>query len=362
MEELESGRNNYESVPGLVWKKDGQVIVNPHPEKIVFNNYPNPARDLLPNDLYAEFPTQRKNFTAMVTSLGCPYECKFCEAGGCTYNPRSPGKVVNEMKECVEKYDIHEIDIFDYEFTAIRSRVKEICRLIKDNNLAITWVCRSRIDTVDQDLLKTMYDSGCRRIYWGIEHGSQEVLDYFGKGIKLDQVVSTIEISKQTGIQNLGFFLVGVPGETKKTVRKTLDFAKKLDLDYVQFSKLLAKPLTPMWKQMVQETGKDYWRDWVLGNEKDRELPRPWLKTITNEEVDKLARWAYIKYHSRLGFLLRHAFNCKSISELLRKSLAYFEMIILQENVSKPAKKFIAYSENIFKVMLKRLEWVKRNG
>ena len=362
LEELASGRNNFENVPGLIWKKDGRVTVNPHPQKIVFDNFPNPARDLLPNELYAEFPTQRKNFTAMVTSLGCPYQCKFCEAGGCAYNPRSPETVFNEMKECAEKYDIHEIDIFDYEFTAIRSRVKEICRLIKDNRLDITWVCRSRIDTVDRELLETMHDAGCRRIYWGIEHGCQEVLDNFGKGITLEQAAGTIEMSKQAGIQNLGFFLVGVPGETKKTVRKTLEFAKKLDLDYVQFSKLLAKPLTPLWKDMVRETGKDYWSGWVSGTEKDGELPRPWLTTMTNEDVDRLARWAYIKYHSRIGFLLRHAFGCKSLGEFLRKFFAYFEMVILQENVSKPAKRFIAYSGNIFKVMLKRLEWVKRNG
>lgn len=362
LEELESGRNNFDSVPGLVWKKNGEVVINPHPQKIVFDKFPNPARDLLPNELYAEFPTQRKNFTVMVTSLGCPYRCNFCEAGGYMYNPRSPQTVVNEMKECVEKYDIHEIDIFDYEFTAIRSRVLEICRLIKEKKLDITWACRSRVDTVDEELLKEMNDAGCRRIYWGIETATKEGLDRLNKGITIEQIIETIRISKRIGIQNLGFFLIGEENETKETVKQKLEFAKKLDLDYVQFSKLLAKPLTPLWREMVETTGKDYWRDWVLGKETDRELPRPWLKYIKNEDVDKLAKWAYVKYHSRIGFLLRHTFKCKSIWEFLRKFFAYLEMVLFQECIAKPVKKFYVYPENILKVVFKKLRWVKNNG
>ncbi|MFH1368921.1 MAG: radical SAM protein [Elusimicrobiota bacterium] len=359
---LESGENDLESVPGLAWKNDGKIIVNPHPQKVDFDKFPNPARDLLPNELYAEFPTQNKNFTVMVTSLGCPFRCSFCEAGGSAYNPRSPETVVSEMKECSEKYGIREIDIFDYEFTGIRSRVSEICRLIKENGLDITWACRSRIDTVDEGLLKEMHSAGCRRIYWGIEHGCQEVLDAMNKGITLEQVENTIAVSKSIGIQNLGFFLVGVPGETKATVKQTLEFAKKLDLEYVQFSKLLAKPGTGMWKEMVAGGWRDYWADWIAGREKDRLLPRPWLKSIKNEEVDKLAKWAYIQYYSRPGFLLRHAFHCRSFAEFFRKFFAFAGMVFSQESVSRAHKNYAAYSENIFKVLAKKLAWVRQNG
>lgn len=362
LEKLENGAQDFEDVPGLAWKKNGEVIVNPHPQQIDFDKFPNPARDLLPNDLYAEFPTQNKNFTVMITSLGCPFRCDFCEAGGYKYNPRSPETVVNEMQECVEKHGIHEIDIFDYEFTGIRSRVQEISRLIKERNLDITWACRSRIDTVDKELLEEMHSAGCRRIYWGIEHGCQHVLDSMHKGITLEQIETTIALSKHIGIQNLGFFLVGVPGETKATVRKTLEFAKKLDLEYVQFSKLLAKPGTGMWKEMVAGGWRDYWADWVSGIEKDRVLPRPWLTSIRNEEVDKLAKWAYVEYYSRPVFLLRHAFQCKSFTEFCRKFFAFIGMVFSQENIPMARKNFSAYSENIFKVITKKLAWVKQNG
>lgn len=362
LERLRSGSADFEGVPGLVWRKEGKVVVNPHPQKIDFDKFPNPARDLLPNDLYAEFPTQRKNFTVMITSLGCPFRCAFCEAGGCEYNPRSPRTVVNEMKECAEKYGISEIDIFDYEFTGIRSRVREICRLIKEEGLEITWACRSRIDTVDEGLLREMHSAGCRRIYWGIEHGCQEVLDAMNKGVTLAQAEATIAASRRAGIQNLGFFLVGVPGETRETVSKTLEFAKKLDLEYVQFSKLLAKPGTGMWKEMVGGGWRDYWSDWVAGREKDRVLPRPWLGKMRNEEVDRLAKWAYISYYARPGFLLRHAFNCRSAGEFLRKFFAFAGMLLSQEGRSKARKGFTAYPENIFRVFARKSAWIRRNG
>ncbi|MBP7216778.1 MAG: B12-binding domain-containing radical SAM protein [Candidatus Omnitrophica bacterium] len=295
------GRRKLNNVVGLAYKEAGVIKLNPV-QQVSFEQFPHPARDLLPNELYAEFPTERKNFTVMVTSLGCPRVCNFCEAGRTAYNPRSPHTVVNEMQECFEKYAIREIDIFDYDFTADKKRALAICQLIKERKLDILWACRSRID-VDLDLLQAMREAGCGRIYYGIESGSQDILDTIQKGITLKRVRETIGYTRQLGMKALGFFLIGAPGDTKKTVRQTVAFAKELKLEYVQFSKTLAKPLTPLWKKMVEETGKDYWREWVLGKEIDRPLERPWTD-LSNSEVDRLAKWAYVSYHSRPGFLL----------------------------------------------------------
>ncbi|HQO58532.1 MAG TPA: radical SAM protein [Candidatus Omnitrophota bacterium] len=345
LEELESGRHDFATVPGLVYKKNGLVLVTPHPQKINFNDFPNPARHLLPNHLYAEFPTERRNFTVMVTSLGCPYGCAFCEAGRTPYNPRSPEKVVAEMEECYLHYGIREIDIFDYEFTGIRDRVMKICQLIKEKNWDMIWACRSRIDTVDVELLSEMKQAGCRRIYFGLESGRQDILDRVQKGYSLKQVQDMIAACSSLGIRTLGFFLVGAPGDTRETVKETVAFAKKLNLDYVQFSKCLAKPLTPLWKDMVAQEQKDYWRDWVLGTETDRELPRPWTE-LTNQEVDQLARWAYISYYARPSFLWKHLLKIGSFLELKRKVLALIDMLWKQEPYSRPEKDFKAFNEN----------------
>jgi radical SAM superfamily enzyme YgiQ (UPF0313 family) len=344
LSELEGGRQ-FQEVPGLVYKEKDRVILTPHPQTIVFDDFPNPARHLLPNHLYAEFPTERKNFTVMVTSLGCPMHCTFCEAGKTAYNPRSPLTVVNEMQECHDRYGVREIDIFDYEFPMVRDRTLAICRELKKRNLDLTWACRSRVDTVNAELLEEMYQSGCRRIYYGIESGSQETLDRIEKGITLKQITETISLTKEIGIRPLGFFLVGVPGETKSSVKHTVRFAKKLNLDYVQFSKLTAKPLTGMWKNMVEETGYDYWKEYILGRTEEKVLPRPWTD-LTNEEIDRLTRWAYVSYHSRPGFLFRMVLQVRSFDEFKRKFRAFMDMVLKQEGKSRADERFMAYDEN----------------
>ncbi len=343
--ELESPNPRFDAVPGLVYKRNNEIIVTAHPQRINFDDFPNPARHLLPNELYAEFPTERRNFTVMVTSLGCPHSCGFCEAGNTSYSPRSAETVVQEIEECYSRYNIREVDIFDYEFTGMRERVLAICELLKEKKLDITWACRSRVDTVDEQLLKEMKDAGCRRIYFGVESGVQQILDRVNKRITLRKVRDVVEVCKEQGIRTLGFFLIGAPGETRETVKETVRFAKELDFDYVQFSKCLAKPLTPLWKQMKQACGKDYWEDWILGKETDRSLDRPWT-ALTDKEVDALARRAYISYYLRFAFLIKAVMRVKSLGELKRKALALFDMLLLQEKVSTVDQEFSAFNEN----------------
>lgn len=342
MEELQ-GNRHFSDVPGLVYKKDGEILVTPGvPER--FEDYPRPARHLLPNELYAEFPTERRNFTVMVTSKGCPRGCTFCEAGRTPYNPRSVMTVVDEMEECVTRHGVHEIDIFDYEFLINRKRSLAICKEMQRRKLDVLWACRARIDSVDDELLREMKAAGCGRVYYGIESGLQSVLDQVNKGITLDQVRETIRLTHKHGIRALGFFLVGTPGETRETLEATLRFARELKLDFVQFSKLTAKPLTPMWKQMVADTGRDYWKDYILGQTEERALPRPWMK-MSNDELDRLTKAAYIQYHRRPSFILRHVLSLKSVDEFKRKFFAFLEMLFRQEDISTPDEHFEAYHD-----------------
>ncbi len=345
---------NLDDVPGLVYKRNGDIIQTPYINDPDFEHYPNPARHLLPNELYAEFPTERKNFTVMVTSKGCPKGCLFCEAGRTRYNARSVEAVMNEIQECYDRHGIREIDIFDYEFLINRKRVLDICKEIQKRKLDILWACRARVDSVDDELLREMKAAGCGRIYFGIESGLQDMLDRVDKGITLERVREAIRLTKSHGIRSLGFFLIGSPGETRETVHQTLKFAKSLGLDYIQFSKTTAKPLTQLWKDLVEETGYDYWREYILGNTDEAVLPRPWTE-LSNDEIDEIAKKAYIKFHSRPFFLLQHVLKVRSFDEFRRKFFAFLEMVFKQEDVSKKDPNFICYGENKGK-----LDWYKK--
>jgi len=350
LEELE-GRRRFADVPGLIYKENGRTTMTPYGRDPVFDDYPNPARHLLPNDLYAEFTTERKNFTVMVTSKGCPNGCLFCEAGHTSYNPRSPQTVLGEIKECRTRYGIREIDFFDYDFCIDRKRTEAICDGIIQNGMDITWACRTRVDCVDEALLRKMKAAGCSRIYFGIESGVQEILDRLNKGISLQQIRDTIETTRSLGIRALGFFLVGSPGETRETFQQTVKFAKSLKLDYVQFSKLTAKPLTPYWRQAVDQTGVDYWREYILGNIEDKSLARPWT-ALANDDIDRLAKKAYVTYHLRPMFLLRHTLQVKSFGEFKRKFYAFLEMMLRQEPIGTLDENFVAYPEDMGKLCL----------
>ncbi|MEM2982894.1 MAG: radical SAM protein [Candidatus Bathyarchaeia archaeon] len=344
LEELE-GKGSFDEVPGLVYKRNGEIRITRYVQED-FDDYPNPARHLLPNELYAEFPTERRNFTVMVTSKGCPMGCLFCEAGRTPYNPRRAETVLREIEECYHRFGIREIDIFDYEFLIDRKRALEIMKGLQRMKLDLIWACRARIDSVDEELLREMKAAGCNRIYFGIESGVQEILDRVNKGITLEQIRETIRFTKKMGIRALGFFLIGSPGETRETVRNTLKFAKVLDLEYIQFSKVTAKPLTPLWRQLVDETGQDYWKDYILGLTEEKVLPRPWTD-LSNEEIDRLTKKAYISYHRRPSFLIRSTLKVRSFEEFKRKFLAFLEMIFNQEDLSTPDEDFEAYHDRV---------------
>jgi len=351
------GMKRFSDIPGLVYKDNGEIKLVPSSDSSFnFNELPNPARHLLQNEIYASFPTKRKNFTAMITSMGCPHRCIFCTVTRTPYSPRCSELVLKEIEECYYKHGIREIDFFDYELTIDRKRVIEICDGIIEKGMDLHWACRTRVDAVDSELLKKMKKSGCDRIYYGIESGVQEILDAIHKDITLEQVREAIALTKKTGIQPLGFFMIGNPGETKETIKKTLQFANSLNLNYIQFGRFNAKPATVIYADLMRSLNMDYWRDYMLGITEPRPLPRPWTK-LTQEEIDKFTKAAYIKFHSRPLFLLKSVLEIKTLPELIRKILAFFEMLLYKDKVSRKPGSFTVYKDyrvsRIFKIWYK---------
>ena len=310
----------FSPIPGACWKeKNGKIHLNPPPKKLVdFDLYPFPARHLLPNHLYHSFVSQRKNFTVMLTSTGCPYRCRFCAIAALKhYRERSWQSVIKELEECYYDFGIREIDFFDATFFINKKRCLKLFEEIRKRKLNIVWTCRTRVDVVDEEILREAARAGCRMIFWGIESASQAVLYRIHKDIKISQTERAIGWAKKFGIRSLGFLMIGNPKDTPARVKRTVEFAKNLGLDYVQICRTIAKPGTELHRELVKKTGRDYWRDFVSFKAGEERLPTPWTN-LSQKEVEDLVKWAYYSFYFRPGYLLRIALKARSFSELLR--------------------------------------------
>jgi anaerobic magnesium-protoporphyrin IX monomethyl ester cyclase len=168
---------------------------------------------------------------------------------------------------------VRELDFFDSSFTIRKERVIAICDEIKRRKLDIVWAARTRVDCISKDVLQSMRSAGCSRIYYGIESGNREILRVLKKSTSLDVIKRVVKETKESGIDTFGYFMVGNPYETPATIRQTIRLSLELDLDYAQFSKVTPMPATEMYTMLMQQTGRDYWREFVL-NPHDDLVPR----------------------------------------------------------------------------------------
>lgn len=310
--------HKFRNIEGLAWKENGKIQINPPSHEVAnFDSYPFPARHLLPNHIYHSFVSQRRNFSIMLTITGCPYNCTFCAISPLPYRARSVPNVVEELKECHYKYGIREIDIFDATFFIDKERVANIFEELIRLNLDLEWTCRGRIDLVDEEIMRLGARSGLRMVNWGIESSSQDVLDNICKGINISQVKNTINIAKKYGIRSLGFFMIGNQGDTKNTIKESINFSKSLGLDYIQVCRTIAKPGSLLHKYLVEKTRQDYWSDFISGKIGEQRIPTPWTK-MTSLEVEKLLKIFYYNFYFRPSFIFKTILKIRSFSELFR--------------------------------------------
>ncbi|MDY6837297.1 MAG: radical SAM protein [Thermodesulfobacteriota bacterium] len=228
-----------EEVAGISYKSsDGEIIHNPERPFIQdLDSLPAPAWHLLDLERY-RLPLKGDKFLILSPVRGCPYACTFCTAQtyyGKRLRRKSVSKVMEEIRYIIDRFNISEFFVWADTFTADRDYVTEFCQAISDKEWAIGWTCNSRVDTVDRALLAAMAKAGCWMISYGIESGTQEILDTARKRITLGQCREAVRMAKAAGIKVAGHFVLGLPGETEATLKETLAFALTLDLDMAQF-------------------------------------------------------------------------------------------------------------------------------
>src|SRR5262245_5174547 len=221
------GRMDMRDVRGLALR-DGDRIVRNAPRALEddLDTLPTPARDLVPLARYLAFDSH----ASVVTSRGCPYSCVFCSAPqwtGRQVRYRDPGLCVDEIEE-LARLGFTEITIEDDLFTLYRAHFLAVCGELERRRTGIRWNAFSRVDTISPEIVETMARAGCQAICFGVESGSQELLDVAKKRSDLAKVRDAMRMAQGAGISALASFIIGLPGETEATLRQTVAFAESL--------------------------------------------------------------------------------------------------------------------------------------
>ncbi|MDH3521505.1 MAG: B12-binding domain-containing radical SAM protein [Myxococcales bacterium] len=259
-------------VAGLVWRRGAEVVNNPsRPILRDLDRFPYPDRTTLPIDYIESLPLDvpavlsLEKFCTMQTSRGCPYTCIYCDIPALTngkWRHRSPEHVLGEMQQLHDQ-GYRSIYLTDDHFLLKRNRIRDICQGIIDRKLEFKWGCEGRVDSVAVDQLPIMAKANCNFLAFGVEAGTQKILDRLDKKQTLEQIERAVSEAKQQGIGRAhGFFLVGSPGETEEDILESFRFAARLKLDTFGFNRLCVYRGTPLWKEYLERGILDDDRDW----------------------------------------------------------------------------------------------------
>ena len=252
---LSAGATHWGDIRGLWYKQDGKVISGGERELIKdLDALPFPARHLFELDKYPLYAPNGEPMLTVLSSRGCPWNCSFCFKGivGRTYRQRSPESIADELQHVIDNYGVRNFYFIDDLFTIDVRRLEKIMDYFIDEKMDVRWRCLARVDRVNPDLLKKMYQAGCRQVHYGIESGNDEVLKRTAKHIRLDQVRDAVKWTADAGIHSKGYFILGLPGDTEDTMAETIEFAAGLDLSEAMFSIATPMPGTQLWTELVR--------------------------------------------------------------------------------------------------------------
>jgi anaerobic magnesium-protoporphyrin IX monomethyl ester cyclase len=313
--------DNLKKIRGLVFKQENNFINTGRVDLIEnLDNLPFPSRHLTHYQKYFSVLSPRRPVTTMFTSRGCPYQCLFCDRPqlGKNFRARSAKNVVKE------------IFIYDDTFGVDRQRVLDICSQIKKRKIDIAWDIRTRVNTVDEEILKALKQAGCQRIHYGVEAGTQKILNVLRKGITIEQVERAFKMTNEAGIQTAAYFMVGSPTETKEDILQTIKFMKKINPDYVHVTITTPFPATDLYTMALREKiiTNDVWREFAR-NPRPEFQPPAYEENFTREELMKILIKTYRSYYLSPSYVLRRIKEMRTLAGLKNNFRAGLKLLSL---------------------------------
>ncbi len=300
---------------GISYKtSDGQIHNNPDRPTIAdLDSLPFPAYHLFKMDRYTNLQPATdhvdgaRSFSIM-TSRGCPYRCTFCSQSimPIKWRSRSPESVLAEWRHLVEKFDAQEIGVLDDSANIRVKRLEEMANLIIENNLNhVSWIFVNgiRANLASKELLALLKKAGLKRTAFGVETGDQEIMKTIDKKIDMDTIRQAFKNAKEVDLETIGFFIIGLPGETRESMQRTIDFAIELDPLIANFSMMTPYPGTKVY-EIVKRQGRfliNDWEDYVFFEQQARYE----MGEMTAELVEEMYRKAYRQFYLRPSPIIR---------------------------------------------------------
>lgn len=334
LESIEKNKSK-NKIKGIAYKKDNKIVIN-EPRGFIkdLDKTSLPARELLPMERYKPTATYYKKLPSyvMLTSRGCPFRCVYCsKISGNTYRHHSVERVIKEMEILINEYKTKEIIFRDDTFTISRPFIVDLCNEIikRELNKKIKWTCMTRVNLVDQELLNLMKKAGCWSMHYGVESGSQRLLDLIQKDITIAQIKNALKWTKKAKINTVAFFMLGLPTETKEESLETIKFTKTCGADWIQVTITVPYPGTKLF-EIAKKDGtlkslkwEDYqtWAGW--SNKELVYVP----KGRDAEELKNLQKKAVRTFYLRPKFILKQIIKLRSIENIKTYSQGAYAII-----------------------------------
>lgn len=328
VQEIVEGRP-FDEIRGVVYRDDaGKIRTNlPRPFIKELDLLPYPAYHLLPNFPSGYKPHPPRGFfggawTSIMRSRGCPFSCTYCSRDasfGRIYRCNSSKYIIGLLKYLKSQFGISEVTFYDDVFTCNRTQTMELLKEMYLQNLGfrISWDCETRVDLVDPELLSAMKRAGCRIIAYGVEHGLW-INEIKGGRATIEQAEKAIRWTHEAGIQTIGYFMIGLPYEKPETVRETIEFAKKLDPTWAQFSITIPIPGSELYKQAVNVNPSldEEWDKLVYESLGKMDVPLLATKELSGDDLVYWRRRAYEEFYVRGRYVWRHLLSMRSFKDL----------------------------------------------
>jgi anaerobic magnesium-protoporphyrin IX monomethyl ester cyclase len=310
-----SSLKDLDEVAGITFRKNGQIVRTPNRPFIQ-------DLDELPRPAYKYFPLSKyrilgRSIFPVITSRGCPFQCSFCvdpQIFGNKFRMRRVKNVVDEIEWLRDEYGANAFMFYDDTFTLDMERTIQICEEMKRRKISLPWSCQTRVDHVSKRVLAKMSEANCELVHFGVESGSQKILDVVSKQTSIQQNENAIKWAKEAGLVAIISLMVGHPGETEDTLRQSLDFARRLKPDDAWLCVATPYPGTELYR-FIKEKGWEMDPDWSLYDTTTPVFENP---SISKEKILEMRRKFVDDFYS-VSYILRHMFKRNFYSHYLAR-------------------------------------------